>query len=67
MEGGEGGADGALWAQDEVVFADHTLPRCVYWDDQLFPLPAKVRGPAPSFVQQLREGTAGTSSTRPRD
>jgi len=37
-----------LGLKDELVFADHTLPRCVYWDKELFPLPAKPED-APFF------------------
>eukprot|EP00802_Teleaulax_amphioxeia_P001113 Tamp_01114.p2 GENE.Tamp_01114~~Tamp_01114.p2 ORF type:complete len:554 (-),score=171.66 Tamp_01114:4270-5907(-) len=34
--------------KDELVFADHTLPRCVYWEGKLFPLPGKLED-APFF------------------
>ena len=37
-----------LGLKDELVFADHTLPRCAYWDKELFPLPSKPED-APFF------------------
>lgn len=37
-----------LGLKDELVFADHTLPRFVFWENELFPLPGKLED-APFF------------------
>jgi len=37
-----------LGIKDELVFADHELPRCVYWEGKLYPLPGKLED-APFF------------------
>jgi len=37
-----------LGLADELVFADHTLPRFVFWENELFPLPGKLED-APFF------------------
>lgn len=49
--------------KDELVFADHTLPRCVYWEGKLFPLPSKLED-APFFqlLNPLEKIIAGSPS-----
>ena len=50
--------------KDELVFADHTLPRCVYWEGKLFPLPSKLQD-APFFqlLNPLEKIIAGIPSS----
>ena len=52
--------------KDELVFADHTLPRCVYWEGKLFPLPSKLED-APFFqlLNPLEKIIAGILSALP--
>jgi len=60
-----------LGLKDQLVFADHTLPRMVYWDNKLFPLPSAPED-APFFallnpLEKLRAGlgAVGLLSGRP--
>ena len=49
-----------LGIQDQLVFADHTLPRMVYWDNRLFPLPSALEDvPFFSLLNPLEKIRAG--------